>query len=90
MHHWRSILDISILDVKYEDLVANSESKIRELITFSGLSWNDRCLRFYETKRFVDTSSYQQVRQPITDRSVGRWRNYAKYLDPLRTALGEL
>ena len=37
--------------------------------------------------RPVRTPSAEQVRQPIYDRSVGHWRNYAQYLDELITVI---
>ena len=49
-----------------------------------GLPWDPQCLDFHQTERVVITASKWQVRQPINARSVGRWRNYEKYLAPLR------
>ena len=37
----------------------------------------------------VDTLSLYQVRQPLNTGSTKRWRNYEKYLGPLREALDE-
>ena len=54
---------------------------------FVGLEWDARCLRFYETTRVVNTANYDQVRQPIYTRSVGRWRHYERHLGPLKEAL---
>ncbi len=87
MDHWRSVLDLSIIDVRYEDLVSDARSEIRRILDFLGMDWDDRCLRFHENRRPVHTASYQQVRMPLYSRSVGRWRHYARYLDPLRQAL---
>lgn len=83
MQHWREVLTIPIIDVQYEELVRDQESITRELISFLGLDWNDSCLRFHESTRFARTASYDQVRQPMYARSVGRWKNYEKYLGPL-------
>ena len=88
MAHWRNVLRIPILDVRYEDLVADQETVTRQLIGFCGLRWEERCLRFYESGRVVATPSYDQVRQPLYKKSVARWKNYAKYLDPLKEGLG--
>jgi len=88
MHHWAETVEIPVLDLHYEELVAEPERHIRELIAFCDLSWDERCLRFHETKREVGTFSYDQVRRPIYKTSAGRWRNYAPYLDPLFESLG--
>jgi hypothetical protein len=68
-------------------VVADFENQVRRLLEFCGLPWEDVCLRFYESDRPVRTPSAEQVRQPIYDRSVGHWRNYAQYLDELITVI---
>jgi len=89
MHNWKNILNIPIMDVQYEDLVANQEEVSRKLIEFCRLDWNDQCLRFHENKRFVSTASFEQVRRPMYTTSSGRWKNYEQFLDPLKDALRE-
>jgi len=87
MAHWRRALDVPIFEIRYEDLVADPDQWIPRLVEFCGVEWDDRCMRFYDTDRAVNTPSYEQVRQPLYARSVGRWRHYEKQLEPLRTAL---
>lgn len=87
MTHWQAILPKPVLTVQYEALVTNHESVVRELIAHCGLPWDDRCLKFYETKRMVRTPSRWQVRQPIYADSIGRWRRYERHLGPLLAAL---
>jgi tetratricopeptide (TPR) repeat protein len=89
MSHWRAVVPMPILEVVYEDLVANQETVSRRLIEFCGLPWDERCLRFHENRRPVKTSSVLQVRQPIYATSVGRWRHYQAHLRPLLRALGQ-
>ena len=88
MAHWKATLSIPIMDVNYEELVADQERVSRELIEFCGLDWDDRVLQFHTSGRVVGTPSYDQVRQPIYKKSVSRWKNYAQHLAPLREALG--
>ena len=87
MAHWRQVLDIPILDVHYEEVVTRPDEMIPKLVEFCGLEWDSACLRFYEKKRFVDTASYDQVRQPLHPKSIGRWKHYDKHLGPLKAAL---
>jgi tetratricopeptide (TPR) repeat protein len=87
MEHWKKIINIPFMEVQYEDLVENQEVMSRKIIEFCGLDWNDDCMRFYETKRYVATASYDQVRRPIYKKSVERWKYYDRYLDPLKAAL---
>ena len=87
MRHWASVLDIAMMEVGYEELVADQEGVSREMIEFCGLDWDERCLRFHDAKRVVVTASYDQVRQPLYQQSVERWRNYERHLSPLIEAL---
>jgi tetratricopeptide (TPR) repeat protein len=87
MDHWATVLPGRVLTVQYEEVVADFENQVRRLLEFCGLPWEDACLRFYESERPIRTPSAEQVRQPIYDRSVGYWRNYAQYLDELVTVI---
>lgn len=88
MAHWRSVIRIPMLEVRYEDVVSNTEEASRILVDFCGLPWDDRCLRFHESQRTVATASHDQVRRPIYHSSVGRWKHYEAFLEPLKAALG--
>ncbi len=90
MDYWRAVLPMPILDVDYELLVADPEGQSRRLVDFVGLDWNPACLEFHAGGRAIHTISRAQVRQPIYDTSIGRWRRYEKHLGPLRAALGDL
>ncbi len=89
MNHWRRVLPVSMLEVDYEETVADQEGTSRRLIEHCGLPWDDRCLTFHKTQRPVGTSSAWQVRRPIYKDSVGRWRHYEPFLKPLQAALEE-
>ncbi len=78
----------SILDVCYEDVVADLKKQARRIVEHCGLPWDERCLSFHETDRPVRTASATQVRQPIYRSAVGRWRSYETHLGPLLGALG--
>jgi tetratricopeptide (TPR) repeat protein len=84
MAHWRRVLpEGAMMEVQYEDLVADFEAQTRRLLTYCGLDWDDRCLMFHKTQRPVRTASMTQVRQPLYGTSVGRWRPYQRMLRPL-------
>ncbi len=85
MNHWCSSLPSgTILEVPYEELVADQETWTRKILDFLGLEWDPRCLSFHETKRSVNTASAWQVRQKMYKQSVERWRNYQKFIGPLK------
>jgi tetratricopeptide (TPR) repeat protein len=89
MAHWRRVLpEGRILEVRYEDVVADLEGQARRLLIHCGLPWDERCLSFHKTERPVRTASATQVRRPIYRSAVGRWRDYEKELGPLLAALG--
>ncbi len=83
MDHWDRVLPDRVLTVQYEDVVTDFEAQVRRLLDFCGLSWQDACLRFYESDRPVRTPSAEQVRQPIYDRSIGHWKHYERHLAEL-------
>jgi hypothetical protein len=60
------------------------------VIEHVGLEWDEACLKFYENERNVKTASLNQVRKPIYNSSVGRWKKYEPYLQPLIKELGPL
>ena len=91
MAHWRRVLPAGrILDVRYEDVVADLEGQARQIIAHCGLQWDPRCLAFHTTKRPVRTASATQVRQPIYRSAIGRWRVYEEFLGPLLKELPEV
>ena len=72
-----------LLEVPYEELIADQEGWTRRILDFIGLEWDERCLDFHQTHRTVLTASYWQVRQKIYNSSVGRWRHYREFIAPL-------
>ncbi len=83
MDHWLDLFPDAIMDLHYEDLIADQEAKSREMIEFLGLPWDDACLNFHQNKREVKTASSWQVRQPVYKSSLERWRRYEKHLGPV-------
>lgn len=81
MDHWKRTLDVPILDVHYEALVADPERQFRRIIEFIGLEWDDACMAFHTSRRTVRTLSYDQVNRPIYTTSSGRHVNYAAFIE---------
>ena len=81
--HYREQLDLNYLAVRYEDIVHDQEVASRRLLNFAGLSWEDRCLEFHKHANGVRTASYAQVTEKLYTRSVARYRNYRKQLEPV-------
>jgi tetratricopeptide (TPR) repeat protein len=83
MDHWRRVLPAPLLEVDYEETVADLEGVARRLVAWCGLAWEPACLAFHETRRPVRTASVTQVRQPIYKKSVARWKHYENALGAL-------
>ncbi len=84
MKHWHNVLPPGrILDVRYEDNIADPEREARRMLDYLGLPWDPACLNFYENKRAIRTASVTQVRKPIYSSSVSRWKHFEKHLAPL-------
>jgi len=89
MEHWRQVLPAGVmLEIRYEEVVADIERQARQIVAYCGLEWDDACLAFYKTQRPIQTASATQVRQPIYRTSVGRWKRYQHFLQPLIKELG--
>ena len=89
MAHWDRVLPGRILRVHHEDVVADLEGSVRRLLAYCGLEFEPACLSFHETRRSVRTASSEQVRQAINREGLEQWRNFAAWLEPLQSALGD-
>lgn len=90
MAHFDAVHPGRVHRVFHENLVADPEGEIRKLLAYCGLPFEEQCLRFYETERAVLTPSAEQVRQPISADAVDLWRRYERWLEPLKSALGDV
>jgi predicted Zn-dependent protease len=88
MAHYDDVLPGRVHRVIYEDLIENTEREVRRLLSYCGVPFEERCLRFYETRRPIRTPSSEQVRIPLFKDGLAHWRNYEAWLDPLKVALG--
>lgn len=89
MRHWRRVLPVKIAENRYEDLVLEPEASTRKLLEAAELPWDPAVLSFPRSERVARTASYAAVREPIHPRSLEKWRDYERYLGPLKEALGD-
>lgn len=83
MHHWAQLFPGEILEVKYEDVVADAETQARRMLDYIGVDYEPQVLNFSALERPVKTASVWQVRQPIYSSSKAKWRRYEQHLAPL-------
>jgi len=87
MRHWHAVMPGVIHTLCYEDIVTDIAGETRRLLEYCGLPWEEACLRFHDNKRASTTASATQVRQPLYDSSVGKWRRVERQLQPVRDIL---
>ena len=84
MEFWKSKYSDSIFDIKYENLISNSEEEIKKIIKFCNLEWEDNCLSFHNNKTPIKTMSTAQARKPIYKSSIkgfDKFKDYFSILD---------
>lgn len=80
LNFWQSKDNSNLINVSYEELIANSESEIRRIIKDCGLSWEENCLLYYKNKNPIKTMSTAQARKPIYKSSVKAFEKFKFYL----------
>jgi hypothetical protein len=86
-NHWKKVLKDRVIEVEYESLVSDPETQIRSLLDKLGLDFEQSCLDFDQNKAPSATASALQVREKAHTRSVGKWKNFADELQPLKDHL---
>ena len=92
MAHWRERYPDSIRSVRYEDLVTAPTDTVAKLAAWIGLpaSLPKVAANAASSPEAISTASLWQARQPVTSRSIGRWKNYASAVPELLGIPGEL
>ena len=90
MWHWHNLFPGEIMDFHYESVLEKQEIETKKLLDFCGLEWEEQCLKFYETKRSINTASSEQVRQPIYKGAMYAWKNYESHIGELIETLSPL
>lgn len=88
--YWMDTCQLDMFDLDYDAMVHDAEPHIRKLLDFSGLEFEESCLYPNEVKREIRTASVFQVRQPISPKSVGRWKIFEEQLEPFTLELARL
>jgi hypothetical protein len=83
--HFRQIITLPFISVRYEDTVRDIETEAKRLIDFLALDWEPDVLQFYRraAEQVITTPSYVAVTEPVHSRAIGRWRNYEKHFASL-------
>ncbi|MCB1692809.1 MAG: sulfotransferase, partial [Pseudomonadales bacterium] len=85
--HWREVLGSRLVEIDYELLVSDQETRTRRLLDELDLPFEQACLDFDQNERPSSTASTVQVRSKVHTQSVQRWRHFESELAPLAAAL---
>lgn len=80
MSYWSGLNSPRVMDLNYEDLVQNPEVHAKQVVEFCGFDWDESYLDFHQSVNQSFTFSEMQVRQPIADKRIDRWRHYAEHI----------
>jgi Flp pilus assembly protein TadD len=89
MRFWfrsRELLPLRAHSVRYERLVENPETELRQVADFLDLEWSANLVDNRETahrRGFINTPSYAQVTEPVYKASIARWTRYRKHFQPV-------
>lgn len=87
MDYWNSLFGDQIIEVRYEDLVSDTEGTVSELGKRLGIELDTGAIETSQQAGHILTASQWQARQPIHTRSVERWKLLEDQLQPLVRAL---
>jgi tetratricopeptide (TPR) repeat protein len=88
MDYWKKTLpQVEILDLSYEQLVEEPEPQARRMIEACGLDWDESVLEYSARQSVIKTASQAQARQPVYRSSRSRWRHYAAHIGELASLL---
>ena len=83
MDYWKQLFPEEIFTIHYEQVIDNPNDRIRDLLEFCNVKFEDNCINFHKSKRPVKTASSEQVRQPMYKTGLDYWKNYSNNLDTL-------
>ena len=87
MAYWRELFGDQLIEVQYEDLVADTDNTVRRLGQQLGIELAVDDIRASQQQGAIKTASMWQARQPIHTESIARWQRLRGELQPLLEAL---
>ena len=86
---YRAMIKNPWIEVRYEETVADMESQARKVLEFLELPWDETVLDYHRRaqRKYVRSPTYEAVTRPVYTSSIGRWRNYQKFLEPVLETL---
>ena len=82
-HYRRSIKGLLLHVVHYESFVAQLAGEVGMLLDFLNLEREQACIDFHENPWQSRTISYRQIKTPANTKSVGRYKPFLQFLEPI-------
>ena len=88
----REWINVDWIEVRYEETVDDLEAQARRTLQFLELDWDEKVLDYRERvqTKHVHSPTYEAVTKPVYRSAIGRWRNYARQLEPVLDTLEPL
>jgi Flp pilus assembly protein TadD len=83
MDHWRRVLDLPILELRYEDLVRDPGSEISRLGRFLDLRGVEVCETFFDVPPRFGAPAPLEPPRPLDPGRIGRWQSFETWLGPI-------
>tara|TARA_B100001063_G_scaffold228575_1_gene240037 strand:- start:691 stop:2247 length:1557 start_codon:yes stop_codon:yes gene_type:complete len=90
INFWKEQFTDQIFDADYEKIIGNPDKQIKELLNYCDLEFEEKCLKFYETRRPIKTVSSNQARKPLYDSSISSFKNYEKFMKSIFSKIDNL
>ena len=90
MKFWKKNIPGFIYDINYENLIADPQNQIKDMLSFCNLKWEQNCIEFHKNKRAIKTVSSSQARSKIYSLSINSYKNYQKFLAKLNSSLDKI
>ncbi len=85
--YWYQQAPGQVMRIEYETLVRQPEQTLEQIQQFLQLGTETENLLAQQGQAITATASASQVREKISTRAIGRWKNYAAELEPARLAM---
>ena len=89
MRKYRNKYASHIFTFDYDTFTSNPREALPPLIDWLGFKFKETYLHPEASNRLINTASFRQARKPISNKSVGGWKNYRDLLKPASDILLE-
>ena len=82
VHYKKKVPALDVIEVRYENFVADHRTHIDAMLP-RDLAPDEKCYDFHLNPWHSRTISHRQIKEPVHDRSVGRYKPFLEFLRPI-------